>query len=139
MDLSFGLVALALFIVAVALVILAGVGVFVLGIAAWRSFTCWIASSHVAEERRRARTRLKREMRIAVEREEAMLKGASMVATKLIHTVVESQLQHLANREADHRHQISVAPNAMAFAVMEFPLRLTFLVEELLLLLFDPI
>jgi hypothetical protein len=106
MDLSFGLTALALFVIAGALVILAGVGIFVLCIAAWRSFTCWVAASHVAEERQRARTRLKRERRIAAEREEAMLKGASAVATKLVHTVVESQLQHLANREADHRQQV---------------------------------
>ena len=106
MDLSYGLAALALYVIAGALMILAGVGVLVLCIAAWRSFTCWIAAGHVAEERQRARTRLKREKRIAAEREEAMLKGASAVATNLVHTVVQSQLQHLASREAEHRQQV---------------------------------
>jgi hypothetical protein len=106
MDLSFGLAALALFVIAGALMILAGVGVFVICVAAWRSFTCWIAASHVAEERQRARVRLKREKRIAAEREEAMLKGASAVATDLVRTVVQSQLQHLASREAEHRQQV---------------------------------
>lgn len=106
MDLSFGLAALALFVIAGALVILAGVGVLVLCIAAWRNFTCWIAAGHVAEERQRARARLKRERRIAAEREEAILKGASAVATNLVQTVVQSQLQHLATREAEHRQHV---------------------------------
>ncbi len=106
MELLIGLAASVLFVIAGALVILVGVGVLVLCIAAWRRFTCWIAAAHVAEERQRARARLKREKRIAAEREDAMLKGASAIAANLVQTVVQSQLQHLASRESEHRQQV---------------------------------
>lgn len=106
MDYTFGLAALALFVIVGALFILAGVGGFVLWLAAWRNFTRWIAASHLAEERHQAKSRLKRERKIAAEREEAMLQGASAVATKMVQTVVETQLQYLASREVDFRQQV---------------------------------
>lgn len=105
MNLTFGLAGLVLFVVAGALMIVGGVGILALCITAWRSVTCWLAKDHVAEERQRARMQRKREKRIAAEREEAMLKGASAMATQLVHTVIQSQLQHMVSREADHRQQ----------------------------------
>ncbi|HVC97217.1 MAG TPA: hypothetical protein VND64_26290 [Pirellulales bacterium] len=90
-------------IVGLVVLALASVGTLFIIVRAWRCFVAWLAQPHVEIERRRSRVRLARMKHVAVEREEAMLRGASVMANELLRTAVESQLQHLAYREEEHR------------------------------------
>lgn len=82
--------------------VMAMVGMFCITIYAWRRFARWIAKPHVAKERRRTKMEVARIRRTTKQREKAMLRGASVVATRVTKAVVEAQLKSAALREDEH-------------------------------------
>lgn len=98
--------AVGLLIVAGVILILACTGAIIIAASAWKAFAQWAGRNSVAEERCRAKRRLAQQKRIAKQCEQAILLGASTVASQLVQTVVATHLQHLSHMEAARHERI---------------------------------
>lgn len=95
-------------------VILACVGSLCIVVYIWQRLSLWIARPHLEKERKRTKKRVARDRQTAEQREEALLRGASVVATRMVKTVVRAQLQFSALREDEHQRREALLLTALA-------------------------